>query len=89
MSKHIPELLQQIRQVENEHNQLVDDYFRMSKFAGASLELPLSSLSLSLEDNVKQALEELNDEPSSSHLQAYNACLTLSESVMRTIRSKR
>jgi hypothetical protein len=30
MTKTIPELLQQIRQVENEHNQLVDEYFQMS-----------------------------------------------------------
>ncbi len=30
MLKEIPELLQQIRQVENEHNQLVDEYFKMS-----------------------------------------------------------
>jgi len=30
MTNEIPELLQQIRQVENEHNQLVDEYFKMS-----------------------------------------------------------
>ncbi len=30
MLKDIPELLRQIRQVENEHNQLVDEYFQMS-----------------------------------------------------------
>jgi hypothetical protein len=30
MLKEIPELLQQIRQVQNEHNQLVDEYFKMS-----------------------------------------------------------
>ncbi len=30
MLKTIPELLQEIRQVENEHNQLVDEYFQMS-----------------------------------------------------------
>ena len=28
--EHIPNLLQQIRRVENEHNQLVDEYFQMS-----------------------------------------------------------
>ena len=32
MSKEILELLQQIRQVENEHNQLVDEYFKISKY---------------------------------------------------------
>lgn len=30
MTKDIPMLLQQIRQVENEHNQLVDEYFQIS-----------------------------------------------------------
>ena len=30
MTKEIAELLQQIRQVENEHNELVDEYFQMS-----------------------------------------------------------
>ena len=44
MSKHIPELLQQIRQVENEHNQLVDDYFRISKFAGIGRASPIGFL---------------------------------------------
>jgi hypothetical protein len=28
--ENIPHLLQQIRQVENEHNQLVDEYFKIS-----------------------------------------------------------
>ena len=31
LTKEISELLQQIRQVENEHNQLVDEYFKISK----------------------------------------------------------
>ncbi len=32
MEKDISELLQQIRQVENEHNQLVDEYFQISMY---------------------------------------------------------
>ncbi|CAF1234881.1 unnamed protein product [Adineta steineri] len=70
MEKEISELLQQIRQVENEHNQLVDEYFQMK-------------------DNVKQALTNLNNEPSSNHLNAYNYYLNLSESIMSNIRVKR
>jgi hypothetical protein len=31
VSKEIPELLQQIRQIENEHNQLVDEYFQLNR----------------------------------------------------------
>jgi hypothetical protein len=30
ITKNIPALLHEIRQVENEHNQLVDEYFKMS-----------------------------------------------------------
>lgn len=30
MTREISELLQQIRSVENEHNQLVDEYFQIS-----------------------------------------------------------
>ncbi len=31
MLNDIPELLRQIRQVENEHNRLVDEYFQISR----------------------------------------------------------
>ncbi|UJR09149.1 hypothetical protein I4U23_013397 [Adineta vaga] len=70
MEQNIADLLQQIRQVENEHNQFVDEYFQ-------------------IKDNVKQALADLNNNPSSNHLNAYNSYLVQSESIMKNIRSKR
>jgi hypothetical protein len=41
------------------------------------------------EDNVKQALTNLNNDPSSNHLNIYNHYLILSESIMKNIRLKR
>jgi len=41
------------------------------------------------EDNVKQALTNLNNDPSSNHLNMYNYYLILSESIMKNIRLKR
>ncbi|CAF0928309.1 unnamed protein product [Rotaria sordida] len=70
MTKEISELLQQIRQVENEHNQLVDEYFK-------------------IKDNVKQALTDLNNDPSQNNLNIYNYYVTTSESIMKNIRLKR
>jgi hypothetical protein len=43
----------------------------------------------SLEDNVKQALTNLNNDPSSNHLNIYNSYLISSESIMKNIRLKR
>ncbi|CAF3440336.1 unnamed protein product [Rotaria socialis] len=70
MTKEISELLQCIRHVENEHNQLVDEYFQ-------------------IKNHVKEALTNLNNDPSSSHLNAYNYYITISESLMKNIRLKR
>jgi hypothetical protein len=42
-----------------------------------------------LEDNVKQALTNLNNNPSSNHLNIYNSYLISSESMMKNIRLKR
>ncbi len=42
-----------------------------------------------LEDNVKQALTNLNNDPSSNHLNTYNYYLISSESIMKNIRLKR
>jgi len=41
------------------------------------------------EDNVKQALTNLNNDPSSNHLNTYNYYLISSESIMKNIRLKR
>ena len=43
----------------------------------------------SLEDHVKQALINLNNDPSSNHLNTYNSYLISSESIMKNIRLKR
>jgi hypothetical protein len=42
-----------------------------------------------LEDHVKQALINLNNDPSSNHLNIYNSYLISSESIMKNIRLKR
>ena len=83
----IPELVQQIRNAENNHNQLVDQYFAMSK---QKTHHPVSlSVSLSLEEHVQQALTNLNNDPSSNHMLAYHHYSIHSETIMKAIRVQR
>ena len=87
MAQNIAELLQQIRQVENEHNQYVDEYFQISMLTSNGENI--SHFAYFLEEYVKQALTELNHSPTSNNLNTYNTYLILSESIMKNIRSKR
>jgi hypothetical protein len=53
------------------------------------MKVRFNSNSFFSEDNVKQALTDLNNDPSSNHLNMYNYYLTISESIMKNIRVKR